>query len=147
MPGLFADDSRHVERKRASDALFQDFWQAYPKKVARVAAVKAWGSIRPTEALLQTILAALEWQREEWDDLKYAPHPSTYLNQQRWTDEPTGGKVEKPNQTKAFEHWQKKVAGELKPWLCPHLDVCAHQSMCQHKLAMPQKYPVREETV
>ena len=52
-------------------------------------AYKAWERNKP---VLQDVLAALSWQREQdqWakDGGKFIPHPTTYLNQGRWEDEP-----------------------------------------------------------
>lgn len=69
------------------------FWELYPRKVSKGAALKAWkqlGAGRPTQATLE---AALAWQRtsEDWtrDDGQYIPYPATYLRGQRWLDEPT----------------------------------------------------------
>jgi hypothetical protein len=56
---------------------------AYPRKVAKGAAVKAW----PGDEHLPAILAALAWQAKNWTDPKFIPHPATYLNQRRWEDE------------------------------------------------------------
>jgi len=80
---------------RASRALarspddFAVFWQAYPKKTGKAAAVKAWQKTKPPIA---QVLAALAWQTDslQWnrDDGRYRPNPATYLNQGRWQDEP-----------------------------------------------------------
>lgn len=70
---------------------FHEFWNAYPKKVAKKAAYKAWCKLKPDSALQQTLLSKLEhfktstdWQKERG---KYIPHPSTWLSQERWHDE------------------------------------------------------------
>ena len=68
---------------------FARFWQAYPKKIGKQAARKAF--LR-AEVPLDTLLSALErqrgdpqWQRENG---RFIPHPVTWLNQARWEDEP-----------------------------------------------------------
>lgn len=71
---------------------FDAFWQAYPKKVGKEAARKAFSKVkRPTETL-DMITDALAWQTksEQWvrDGGQYIPNPATYLNQARWMDEP-----------------------------------------------------------
>lgn len=72
---------------------FDRFWEAWPKgkKVARVAALKAWKRLRASEELVKTILDALEKHKlsRKWikDGGEYIPHPSTWLNQRRWEDE------------------------------------------------------------
>lgn len=72
---------------------FNAFWDAYPKRVARKDAWKAWTQINPTPALLVTILDALAWQTRQPDWLrdggKFVPHPGTWLRAERWDDERT----------------------------------------------------------
>lgn len=70
---------------------FTLFWKAYPKKVGKGAAEKAWKKIKPTAELFNTIMAAIDaakaseqWQRENG---RYIPNPTTWLNQKRWEDE------------------------------------------------------------
>ena len=74
-----------------TDTGFDKFWTAYPKKVAKKDAEKAWVKLSPSPELLETILAAVERQRttEQWmkQDGRFIPNPATYLNGQRWTDE------------------------------------------------------------
>lgn len=71
---------------------FDTFWQAYPKKVGKDEARKAWAKRRPTDALLAEILNALGWQQRsnQWQSEggKYIPNPATWLNQGRWQDGP-----------------------------------------------------------
>jgi len=67
---------------------FERFWQAYPRKVGKQAAQKAWNKTKPN---IEQILIALEWQKEtdQWykNGGQFIPNPSTYLNQHRWEDE------------------------------------------------------------
>jgi hypothetical protein len=57
---------------------------AYPRKVARGAARRAWASaIRKADP--GVILAAAERFRP---DPRYVPHPATWLNGERWRDDP-----------------------------------------------------------
>lgn len=71
---------------------FLTFWEAYPKKTAKGAAFKAFEKLNPDSALLDTFLSALREQKNstDWkrDGGQYIPHPSTWLNQRRWEDEP-----------------------------------------------------------
>ena len=77
--------------QRAADSLFAQFWDAYPKKKAKEAALKAWDKRKPTSELLSAMLSALERQKVSPDWLKdsgrFIPFPATWLNQARWTDE------------------------------------------------------------
>jgi hypothetical protein len=71
---------------------FDEFWQRYPRKVAKGDARKAWEKLKPTPTLEAQIFAALDWQREQWEDPRYTPHPATYLRGERWEDEPPAGR-------------------------------------------------------
>lgn len=72
-------------------ALFDRFWQAYPKKKAKDAALKAFAKRKPTPELLARMLNAIEAQRasDDWqrDGGQFIPHPATWLNGGRWDDE------------------------------------------------------------
>lgn len=78
--------------KSASCTIFDQFWQAYPKKTGKGAALKVWVKLKDHRNLIDLILKALAWQSssEQWtrDGGQYVPNPSTYLNQERWLDEP-----------------------------------------------------------
>ena len=75
---------------RARDAAFDSFWSAYPKKVGKEAARKAFLKV---DADLAVMLRAIEAQKQsrQWqeDGGKYIPNPATWLNQGRWEDEIT----------------------------------------------------------
>jgi hypothetical protein len=69
---------------------FETFYNAYPRKRARAAAMKAWDKLQPDLDLQGAILRAIEQQRgcEQWrrDNGAYIPHPATWLNGRRWED-------------------------------------------------------------
>ena len=79
--------------------LFEKFYAAYPRKVGRPSAEKAFAKCKPTPEMLVQMLAAiaaqtkaLDWTRER---LQYVPHPATWLNDQRWKDEAQPGTAAK----------------------------------------------------
>lgn len=71
---------------------FDKFWQAYPRKEGKKRAQEAFARIKPDDALLDRMLAALERAKasSQWrkDNGEYIPHPATWLNGRRWEDEP-----------------------------------------------------------
>lgn len=85
-------------RKQKADALkppispkgFDVWYDAYPKKVARGAAERAWRNVFQPFESLPKMLAALERQKasEQWrkDGGQFIPNPATWLNQRRWED-------------------------------------------------------------
>lgn len=72
-----------------TDSLFDTFWQEYPKKVAKKEARRVFARIHPDLELTQTMIRAVQAQSEsrQWQDPKFIPNPSTWLNQERWNDE------------------------------------------------------------
>ena len=71
---------------------FDTFWSRYPRKVGKGTARKAWVKAL-TKATAEQIIAGLESQlyhlqaqyRGPGEDFR--PHPSTWLNGERWDDE------------------------------------------------------------
>lgn len=74
--GLFGDD-------------FETFWAAYPRKVGKPQAVKAFDKaikrtdIRAMIAGLQRCQSSLDWTKREG---QFIPHPTTWLNRDGWND-------------------------------------------------------------
>ena len=77
---------------RGREADFNRFWTAYPRKVGKQAARRAFERVGlPVEQLL----TALEQQRKDpqWhrENGRFIPHPATWLTQGRWEDETAPG--------------------------------------------------------
>jgi len=79
----------------SNDESFVRFWQAYPRKIGKKTAKQKFDSIlkktKDQDALLETIFSAIDIQKhsEQWqkDGGQFIPHPTTWLNQERWNDE------------------------------------------------------------
>ena len=67
---------------------FDCFWENYPRKVGKANAKKAWEKHKPD---LDAVLASLSTQKlsEGWkkNNGKFIPHPTTWINGERWNDE------------------------------------------------------------
>lgn len=68
-------------------AAFQAFWAVYPKRVARLAAMKAYAkALRLASA--EQILAGVERYTQSKPDWQQWAYPASWLNAGRWLDEP-----------------------------------------------------------
>lgn len=70
----------------AQQQQFEQFWQAYPRgrRVGKFAAAREWERRKPD---LSVVLAALAHQYAAPMELRFIPHPRTWLSQGRWLDE------------------------------------------------------------
>jgi hypothetical protein len=68
---------------------FMAVWAQYPNKSNRKRAIESWKRLRPDGELVQTMLVAIEVQKKgrQWRE-GFVPHFVTWLNQERWLDEP-----------------------------------------------------------
>lgn len=81
---------------------FERFWSCYPKRIGKGAALKSWEKLEQTEEFFLKIILAVDAQKRFRGKVEQAnrlvpermrkflpewPHPSTWLNQQRWEDE------------------------------------------------------------
>ncbi len=85
------EDPEEEPAETASQKRFDLFWAAYPKKVGKKAAQKAWKNAKVSADLFDKIMNAVgkarittQWLREGG---RYIPNPSTWLNEGRWDDE------------------------------------------------------------
>jgi len=68
---------------------FENFYDKYPVKKSRAPAEKKWKGM--TIAKQQLAIDGISKYLKTVDDLNFAVHPPTYLNQERWNDEVTAG--------------------------------------------------------
>jgi len=84
-PSTRARDEKPKLDQPALSSGFDQFWSAYPRKLAKPAAARAFGAASK-RADLPTILAGVASYRFS-DDAQFIPHPATWLNQDRWITE------------------------------------------------------------
>jgi len=94
--------------------LFDKFWESYPRKIGKGAARKSFERIKPDNALLEKMLntitkfkASYSWTK---NDGIYIPHPSTWLNQERWNDVLPGEDNGFPDDDTPPLTWEQKLA-------------------------------------
>lgn len=66
---------------------FELFWAAYPRKTAKGAARKAWDKCNSL-VYSEIIEGAKRFAADPNRDATFTPHPATWLNGERWLDEP-----------------------------------------------------------
>lgn len=86
---------KEKEKRKIKDqeinTMFARFWAAYPRKESKPAAKRAFDKLKPDEDLMETMLTAIEKQKEssQWQENggQFIPYPATWLNGNRWEDE------------------------------------------------------------
>lgn len=85
-----------AERDGTEPIGFSEWWAFYPRKVGRRAAERAYAAalkrlpegVRDRGELLAGLSRAnVQWHAEQ-KETQFIPHPATWLNQDRWKDEP-----------------------------------------------------------
>lgn len=71
-----------------NDPHFAEFWQVYPRRTAKGSARRAWArAVKDTKPDL-IIAGAKRYAEDPNREDTYTAHPSTWLNAERWLDEP-----------------------------------------------------------
>jgi hypothetical protein len=84
------------------DPLFTRFWAAYPRKIGKGQARKAWAKVIKTTDPEAVIAAAGHFTAlRGHEDPQFIPHPTTWLNGERWGDVPDP---------------EPRPAGPVMPW-------------------------------
>lgn len=87
MPNIRRKTQDKDKDKDNSASPFESFWAAYPRKVGKQAAKKAFSKVSVS---VKTLIDAVNSQKnsEQWrkDNGQYIPNPATWLNQGRWDD-------------------------------------------------------------
>jgi DNA replication protein DnaC len=66
---------------------FDLFWSIYPRKVAKLDALRAWEQTRKIRPGIEEMIAAVNKLALATNELQFCPHPATWLRAGRWMDE------------------------------------------------------------
>jgi hypothetical protein len=114
--------------KNGSDNGFSKFWEHYPKRVGKKAALTAWQKAKgkpPIDTILSAIsqqIASPNWLK---DNGQYIPNPATWINQGRWDDD-VGVQT-----SSAYQPQPRRVCPTCGAW----------EDKCKCKSAKPQDSP------
>ena len=103
-----------IKNKQEYTPDFLKFWQAYPRKEGKG---KAWESWQKKNPPIEQVLATVARYKltPSWlpdaNGQTWIPHPTTWLNQNRWEDEPNVGK-QKETTAEAMERIKRE--GRIK---------------------------------
>ena len=82
------------------EAEFTEFWTAFPRKIGKIAAKKAYDKARRSGATQRELLDGVALYVQHKPAYADYCHPATWLNSGRWQDE-WGAPEQQPN----TEHW------------------------------------------
>lgn len=69
---------------------FEKIWGHYPRKVGKGAARKVWARVRRDKTFTDIAEPLALWiEAQRGTEMRFIPHFSTWLGQERWTDEPS----------------------------------------------------------
>ena len=83
------DIGQQADRNRVK-CRFEEFWQAYPRKVKKKQAADLWKRKkldRIADPIITDVVARSKRDPQWQEATKLIPHPTSYLNAERWTDE------------------------------------------------------------
>lgn len=93
------NDNKYSER-------FEEFWSAYPKKIGKGGAYRRWLQLKcEKNGLFEILMSGLNKQLPSMlkKEIRFVPHPETWLNQKRWDDD-------------VIEETKKSVAQQIEDW-------------------------------
>ncbi len=93
-----------------TEILFENFWSSYPRKTGKGGARKVFLKAIKTHEPEKIIQAAKQFASTNKSDPEFTPHPATWLNQERWTDEP----LEPPKKKYQPFAWQEEQERRLR---------------------------------
>lgn len=110
--GRLSRPMNHPNKPSNETSEFDLFWKQYPIKVGKAAAKKAWDKAIKVEAPDVIIQGAVRYAADPNRHPSFTAHASTWLNAQRWSDEPLPQRVFSLDEKKALEIQESKAKAE-----------------------------------
>jgi DNA-binding MarR family transcriptional regulator len=124
---------------------FEKFWSEYPNRVGKPVARRAYMGAR-RRATHEKIMAGLSGAKQGggWRDVKYIPHPSTWLNRDGWDDAPAISVDNLPKKQNEID-WNNRVMlyHQDKTWLT-HWGDRPPSKFCDAPVEILKKYGYRD---
>lgn len=114
---------------------FNEFWDAYPRKIGKATAEKAF--LRLGEAGAQAVAGARRLANDpNLPPTQYIPHPTTWLNREGWLDDPYAPRDKSPEQIAEERALKSERERELSAKFLRDQEELARQSvpapLCEH---------------
>lgn len=98
-------------RDDAAPSSFREFWNTYPRRAGKQAAIKAYCKALKTTDAETVIKGAARFRDDPNREDQFTPHPATWLNQGRWDDEPL------PSRLRAVDSRAAQGDEQLRRWM------------------------------
>lgn len=117
---------------------FDDFWKIYPLKVGKKSAQSAYKKALKRSTHAEIMEGALRYSRDPNRHPSYTAHASTWLNGDRWGDDPLPPRELSPEEKKLKEVESARIKSEKERERQRLLDLEAEQSRSQ-AVPMPEE--------
>jgi len=86
---IYTENTTENKDKEKAEDLFLLFWAAYPRKEDKKNSERKFASLSDKEKLeaYEGIKRFASYWKSSGTDIRYIPHPSTFINGRRWEDE------------------------------------------------------------
>ncbi len=98
---------------------FTEFWAAYPRRIGKLAAMKAFTKARKS-ASAEDIIAGVDRYIAHKPSYADWAHPSSWLNAGRWMDE------------------YAPLRPAWEPFICPHSPECHGRAACRLRTSLDE---------
>lgn len=104
-----------MSESRARGAAFDRFWAAYPRKVGKQDAARAFARVKaPVEQLIAAVEAQMQSQQWQREGGRYIPNPATWLNQGRWEDSLPAAQQDYGRAGEGFQHHGQAISPMMR---------------------------------
>ena len=75
-----------IQKEKTSS--FDEFWESFPRKAGKQDAQKSFERALKSATLEEILIGAKKYAQDPNREAEFTAHPSTWLNQGRWSDDP-----------------------------------------------------------
>ena len=110
----------HVKNKQENEELFNEFWNAYPRKLDKAKAFRAFKSALKRAKFEDILAGVIAYRNDPHRNPDYTKYPATWLNSDAWENAAVlpESRERKERERKAssnFIEWQKELEKQSAP--------------------------------